>query len=222
MRDATEGQPRTQEEKPKTNAYCARLELPVPRVENVATRTDAKLFHLMVVALLERGESLSLKAIAERLHEAGVTATTGDLETSLLKSWHGAKPVYRDDRGFFALDVSAWELRSIIFRLELRPSKQSPVNEQPIIEPVADQVPLTEKEVRAAFESASPDNLSLVRRIAAILDIHGEPMSSTEAEACVAAWSSVPSRVKIGRNRSSARSRGKCPLHFRKFRAVGI
>ena len=65
---------------PGTNAYCARLDLPVPRVENVATKTDAKLFHLMVVSLLERGEPLSLDTIAERLRAAGVSAATGEDE----------------------------------------------------------------------------------------------------------------------------------------------
>ena len=160
----------------------------------------------MVVTLLERGEPLSLDAIAERLRVAGVTAATGDMETSLLKSWHGSKPVFRDDRGFFALDVTAWELKSIIFRLELRPSERPPVNWQAEIEPVADDVPLTEEEVRAAFESASPDNLSNVRRIAAVLDIRGEPMSSTDAEACVAAWSS-PQFVSSSRIFNDGRNR---------------
>ena len=84
------------------NVYCARLDLPVPRVENVVPKTDAKLFHLMVVSLLERGEPLSLDAIAERLRVAGVSVATGDMETSLLKSWHGSKPVFRDDWGYFA------------------------------------------------------------------------------------------------------------------------
>jgi hypothetical protein len=197
MRDAKKGQQLKRAKKPMTNAYCARLELPVPRVENVVTKTDAKLFHLMVVTLLERGEPLSLEAICERLRVAGVTTATGDMETSLLKSWHGSKPVFRDDRGYFALDVTARELKSIIFRLELRPSKRPLVNWQTAIEPVADDVPLTEAEVRAAFESASPDNLSNVRRIAAVLDIHGEPMSITDAEVCVAAWNSTPSRVNL-------------------------
>ncbi len=82
-----------------SNSYCARLDLPVPRVEKViAEKADAKLFHLMVVALLEHGEPMSLEAIADRLQTAGVDAATGDMKTSLLKSWHGRKPVFRDDR----------------------------------------------------------------------------------------------------------------------------
>ncbi len=182
---------------PAANSYCERLELPVPRVERVAAKPGVKLFHLMVATLLERGEPLALEAIAERLCVAGVTSATGDMETSLLKSWHGSKCVFRDDRGFFALDVNAWELRSIISQLELRPTKEPAGEGPPKLEPVADDVPLTEKEVRAAFELASPNNFSIVRRIAAVLDVQGEPTSSAVVAASVAAWGSPPIHVKI-------------------------
>jgi hypothetical protein len=50
---------------PDANAYCARMDLPVPRVESVAANTNANLYQLMVVSLLERGEPLSLDAIAK-------------------------------------------------------------------------------------------------------------------------------------------------------------
>jgi hypothetical protein len=173
------------------------LELPVPRVEEVAAKPGVKLFHLMVVTLLERGEPLPLEAIAQRLQAAGVTAATGDMGTSLLKSWHGSRAVFRDDRGFFALDVDAWELRSVIFQLQLRPDKGPAVNWQPELEPVADDVPLTEEEVRAAFESASPTSLSDVRRIAAVLDVWGVAKSSTDVEACATAWASSRIHVKV-------------------------
>lgn len=128
-----------------SNSYCERLDLPVPSVAQVVAKPGVKLFHLMVVTLLEYGEPLPLIAIAERLHAAGVTAATGDMEKSLLKSWHGSKAVYRDDRGFFAPDISTWELRSIIFKLQLRPQKGPSVGAEPEIEPVADEVPLTEQ-----------------------------------------------------------------------------
>lgn len=180
-----------------SNSYCERLDLPVPSVAQVAAKPGVKLFHLMVVTLLERGEPLPLKAIAGRLQAAGVTSATGDLEKSLLKSWHGSKAVYRDDRGFFAPDVNAWELRSIIFKLQLRPNKGPSVNVEPIIEPVADEVPLTEKEVRAAFEAASYSNLSRFRRIAAVLDVRGEPMDLSEVATCVTTWGSSQTDVQI-------------------------
>jgi len=48
----------------------------------------------------------------------------------------------------------------------------------PGVDLFADDVPLTEVEVRAALDSASRENLSGVRRIAAVLDVFGEPMAS--------------------------------------------
>jgi len=182
-------------EHPTMNAYCDRLDLPVPCVEQIAANKDVKLFHLMVVTLLERGEPLPVEAIAERLHAAGVTAATGDLQTSLLKAWHGSKAVFRDDRGFFAPDINAWELRSIIFQLQLRPDRAPPVDRQPEIDSVADDVPLTEEEVRAALEAASESNFSRVRRVAAVLDMQSGPMDPADVESCVAAWAS--SRIDV-------------------------
>jgi len=180
------------------NSYCARLDLPVPRVEDVlAEKADTKLLHLLVVALLEHGEPMSLEAIADRLQAAGVQAATVDMKTSLLKSWHGRKPVFRDYRDWFALEVSAWELRSIIFELNLQPSVVPSTYEQPQVEPVPDDVSLTEKEVCAAFDAASRDNLSNVRRIAAVLDVFGEPMAGIDVEARLAAWNSFSIRVKL-------------------------
>ena len=49
------------------NSYCARLNLPVPRVEDFVGLRQIKLFDLLVVALLERGQPTSLEAIATRL-----------------------------------------------------------------------------------------------------------------------------------------------------------
>jgi hypothetical protein len=189
MRDAN-----VQQQKPTAppsgNAYCARLDLPIPRVEQVAAKPGAKLFHLMVVTLLERGESMPLEAVAERLKAAGVASASGDMATSLLKSWHGAQPVFRDDEGRFALDLTAWELKSLIFRLGLRPAVEPKIDWQPKLESISDEVPLTEEEVRAAFAMASSVNISNVRRVAAVLDVRDEPMSVADVEACVDAWAS--------------------------------
>src|SRR4051812_50217164 len=99
---------------PIQNRYCERLGIAVPRVEDVATRGTAKLFHLMVVALLERGAPMTLDEIAERLEEAGVIAETGDIAYSLQKAWHGMEPVYRDPTGRFGLNLDAFELRVLV------------------------------------------------------------------------------------------------------------
>lgn len=42
------------------NAYCDRLDIEVPDLEKVLHATNLKLFHLMIVALLERGGPMSL------------------------------------------------------------------------------------------------------------------------------------------------------------------
>ena len=72
-----------------------------------------------------------------------------------------------------------------------------PVGRYRIREPVADEVPFTEKEVRAAFESASYSNFSRFRRIVAVLDVRGEPMGLSEVEMCVTAWGSSQTDVQI-------------------------
>ena len=179
-----------------SNSYCKRLDLPVPSVEQVAAKPGVKLFHLMVVTLLERGEPLPLIAIAKRLRVAGVTAASGDMEKSLLRSWHGSKAVYRDDRGF--LRRTSVHGNSVPSSSRCSSVRGAPsVDAEPKIEPVADEVPLTEKEVRAAFEAASYSNLSRFRRIAAVLDVRGEPMDLSEVATCVTAWGSSQTDVQI-------------------------
>jgi hypothetical protein len=56
--------------------YCARLNVAVPRVEDFVDASKAKLFDLLVVALLERNEPMSLEAVASRLLAAGVKVAT--------------------------------------------------------------------------------------------------------------------------------------------------
>ncbi|AUX42473.1 uncharacterized protein SOCE26_039060 [Sorangium cellulosum] len=99
---------------PPQNRYCERLGIAVPRVEDVAAQGRAKLFHLMIVALLERGAPMMLDEIAERLDEAGVIAETGDLAGSLQRAWHGMEPVYRDGTGRFGLRLDAFALRILL------------------------------------------------------------------------------------------------------------
>src|SRR6266540_5896429 len=90
------------------NRYCERLGLAsVPRVEDVLGRDKVNLFHLMVVALLERGGPMAVEEIAERLTDAGATAESGDTALSIKKAWHGREPVYRDPDGRLGLNLSA-------------------------------------------------------------------------------------------------------------------
>ena len=57
-----------------TNRYRERAGLTVvPRVEDVLARDGVKLFHVMVVTLLERGGPMTCEEIAGRLTDAGAT-----------------------------------------------------------------------------------------------------------------------------------------------------
>ena len=149
---------------PSGNPYCEKLEIPVPSVDTLASLSNISLFHLMVVALLEEGRPLSLDAIAERLLSAGATSAIGDMKKSLLKAWHGLEPIYRDHCERFALDTDTWAVKFIIGQYELKPRARRVETPQVEQEPVADNVPLCEDEVRAAFKIASRDTLSSVRR----------------------------------------------------------
>ena len=53
----------------KTNHYCDRLDLPVPRLEEFVGKRDIKPFDLLVVALLEHGAPLSSELLITRLNE---------------------------------------------------------------------------------------------------------------------------------------------------------
>ena len=73
------------------NRYCERLGIKVPRLEDSLAKRDARLFHLMVVALLEHGQPMTLEQIVARLKAAGVRpgyggARSTDLADSLKKA----------------------------------------------------------------------------------------------------------------------------------------
>jgi DNA-binding transcriptional regulator YdaS (Cro superfamily) len=167
------------------NEYCLRLNVPVPRVEDLVASRNAKLFHLLVVALLEHGRPLTLEAVAQRLAAAGVDASTGNLVYSLQKAWHGLQPVFRDPDGRFGLNLQSIELNILLFQLGLRPTNLEPTPLPPEPEVVPDDVPLTEVEIRAAYCHPSISYVSTLRQSAAVLDSRGEAMSVTAVQECL-------------------------------------
>jgi len=170
---------------PVQNRYCERLGIPVPRVEDVVERGTAKLFHLMVVALLERGAPMTLDEIAERLEAVGVVAETGDVAYSLQKAWHGMDPVYRDATGRFGLSLDAFNLRILVQTIGLgrRAEPPPPVSTPPV---PGDEVPLSAEEIDAAFRDRSVTSLSWIRQAAAVLDARQTPMTAQEIETFLA------------------------------------
>jgi hypothetical protein len=159
------------------NRWCARLGLAaLPRVEDFAGRRQTKLFHLMVIALLERGAPMTIEEIAARLCEAGVTAATGDLAHSLRKAWHGLPPVYRLADGRYGIDLESRELSLLLFMAGVTPPRFAPPDPPaPPPEP-GDDVPLDVATLDAAFRGRSLAGVSVVRQAAAVLDAHGGPL----------------------------------------------
>ncbi len=167
---------------PEIIPYCARLNVLAPRIEDFVGTRNIKLFDLLVVALLERGEPTAIEALADRLVAAGAEAATGDMVYSLKKAWHGMQPVFREPDGRLSLNLPSPELERLLFRLGLRTSRIKPTPLPPEPEPVSDDVPLTKAEVRWAFGQRSLYNLSAIRQAAAVLDACAQPMSIENVE----------------------------------------
>ncbi len=66
-----------------SNAYCAALGIRAPRIEAAKSGPDANYYNLLLVALLERREPMTLEDVAARFAAAGVAATAGDALASL-------------------------------------------------------------------------------------------------------------------------------------------
>ena len=55
-----------------TNAYCKALGIEIPQLAAVARNREADWYSLLVVALLERGEPITLEEAARRFEETGI------------------------------------------------------------------------------------------------------------------------------------------------------
>ena len=137
------------------NTYCERLGVPVPDLDEVLDRKQMKLFHAVIVALLERGGPMKLDELVERLLDADVYSPIGDMATSIMKAWHGLPPVVKDRDGRYALDPEAEELRWLLHELGVK-ERAAPRVEPPkpeIVQP-GDEAPLTKEELDAALDKA--------------------------------------------------------------------
>ena len=104
-----------------SNAYCKALGIQVPRLEVARHSPDANYYSLLIVALLERGEPLTLQEAAKRLEEAGVAPA--DRALASLKRCRPARPPLYRDGDLYALDPHDHEADLWAFRLGLRPPK---------------------------------------------------------------------------------------------------
>lgn len=153
----------------RKNVYCGRLGISVPNVERELQRKSPKLFHLLVVALLENGGPMSMQEIGSRLLEAGFLPRTGDIMLSLKRSWRGSEPVYKDPEGLMRLNLESTRLKYMLF--DLRPKRKVPRRPDPpaVFQP-GPTAHLQLDELEAAFEDRSIWSLSLLRQAAAVLD----------------------------------------------------
>lgn len=104
-----------------TNPYCEALAIPVPRLEVAKERADANYYSLLIVALLERGEPITLEEAAKRFEAVGIGPASRAL-ASLKRCKPARPPVYRDGN-LYALDPFDDEVDLWAFRLGLRPAK---------------------------------------------------------------------------------------------------
>ena len=171
-----------------TNPCCEALGIRVPALDAVKDHTEANVYALMIVALLERGQPMTLVEVAERFAEAGIATAEAAL-VSLQRCRPARAPVYRDgDR--YALDPHDDDLDLWAFRLGLRPPKASPRPPRgpaPPAPPPPLDAPLTVDELKEAWHDASLYGWSPQRVAMCVLDAHGAALAPDEVVAFVAA-----------------------------------
>lgn len=164
----------------KPNPYCEALGIDVPRLEVAKNRPDANYYSLLIVALLERGETITLEQAAKRFEEAGL-GPRDQLLASLKRCKPARPPIYRDgDR--YALDPHDDEADLWVFRLGLRPAKAAPLR---VVRPQAGTLPvpdasLTLEHLDEAWRDGIPNAWSAQRIAICVLDAHGRAMTADE------------------------------------------
>lgn len=163
------------------NAYCAVLGIRAPRVEDAKSSPDANYYSLLLVALLERGEPMTLEEAAARLAAAGVAETLADALASLRRCQPARAPIYRDG-DHYALDPHDDEVSFWLFRLGLRPPRVAPLK---VVRSALDPLPspdhqLTVANLNEAWHDGVPNTWSAQRVAVVVLDAHGTAMSPAE------------------------------------------
>lgn len=164
------------------NAYCDVLGIPVPSVEAVKDHREANTFALLITALLERGEPMTLPEVARRLAQASVGAEQ-DVLRSLKRCRPARAPVHRED-DYYALDPHDDDLDLWTFRIGLRRARvprMHVVRPDPSEELPGPDVALTHEEIREAFEGEHLGGWSVHRLALAVLDCHGLRMRGEDA-----------------------------------------
>ncbi len=164
----------------KPNPYCEALGIEVPRLEVAKNRPDANYYSLLIVALLERGEPITLEEAARRFEEAGIGTRTQSL-ASLKRCKPGRPPIYRDG-DHYSLDPHDDEADLWAFRLGLRPPKAVPLKVvRPEPNPLpSPETPLMVEHLDEAWRDGIPNTWSAQRIAICVLDAHGRAMKPDE------------------------------------------
>ncbi len=171
-----------------TSDWCEVLGIATPDLAAVKDHGEANNYSLLIVALLERGEPMTLAEAALRFEEVGIAEYDRALR-SLQRCKPGRAPIYRDG-DHYALDPHDDEVGLWLFRLGLQPPR-SPglrlVRPEPPALPGED-TPLSVGELDEAWSDASLYSWSAQRLVMAVLDAHdGQAMSPGEVVRFVAA-----------------------------------
>ncbi|MBI3982070.1 MAG: hypothetical protein HY337_04105 [Gemmatimonadetes bacterium] len=171
----------------------------MPRLEAAANAADANTYSLLIAALLERGQPMTLEEAAERFAEAGI-ASAGRALASLKRCRPARAPIYRDGSRY-ALDPHDRETDLWGFRLGLRPPKAAPLTlVRPDPPPVpSPNTPLTVADLDEAWRYGVPTTWSAQRTAVCVLDAYGRAMPPDDVVAFA------------GRAASGARSRPTRP-----------
>ncbi|MDN5870120.1 MAG: hypothetical protein L0H73_05295 [Nitrococcus sp.] len=164
----------------KRNPYCAVLGIDVPRLEVVKDHREANYYSLLIVALLERGEPITLEEAARRFEDADIADQERSL-ASLKRCKPDRPPVYRDG-DLYALDPHDDWADLWVFRLDLRPPKAVPF---PVVRPELGALPspdkpLTIAHLDEAWREGIPNAWSAQRIAICVLDAHRRAMKSHE------------------------------------------
>ncbi|MBO6940919.1 MAG: hypothetical protein JJ863_38445 [Deltaproteobacteria bacterium] len=191
---------------PQPNPWCRVLGIETPTLEAIANHPEANHYTRLLVALLERGEPMTLEQVAERIEAAGIAERSRALQ-SLKRCRPGRPPVYREG-DHYTLDPHDDELDLWVFTLGLRPPKVRTPAPPPELEPLpGPETPLTTDELDEAFRNRSLSQWSAQRLALAILDAHGEPLPAID----VVQWLDARTRyhrLKVDSARTSLRRKG--------------
>lgn len=167
--------------------WCKTLGIERPTIEAVAGLREANTFALLIVALLERDEPMTLADAAEGFEAAGVMDYF-DALLSLQRRKPGRPPLYRDG-DLYHVDAHSDEARLWVSRLGLRPPRV-PAAPQKAVEPAplpGPETALTSGELDEAWKQARLTSWSAQRLAVAVLDAAGGPLPPAEVVAAVTA-----------------------------------